>query len=79
MARYFDAPVVQPIDYGFQLPYQEIMYTLQNKQKSQDENVAKLGTMYAEQKDAIDIDNPLRNKYINDRTSRLDKLMYEEC
>jgi len=78
MARYFDAPVVQPIDYGFQMPFQEIMYTLGNKQKAQDESVAAGMAMYKEQKDAIDTDNPLRNAYRQMRTSRLDKLMYDE-
>jgi hypothetical protein len=78
MARYFKAPVVQPIDYGYDLPFEQIYGALALKQRAQDENMAGAQKLYAAKKDALSPDDPLRNAVVMGRNKRVESIMYDE-
>jgi hypothetical protein len=79
MARFYKTPVLTPVDYGFKMPYQEIMGVLQRKQKEQDTALATL-QKYAtdEGPNARQPDFDIRRDFMSQREQRLDKLMFDD-
>jgi hypothetical protein len=77
MARFFQAPIVQPMDYGFKLPFNEIMGALRMKQQEQDTAVAELGKIYDDTANSLAVDYPLRDAYLADKQRRIDSIMYD--
>lgn len=78
MARFFKAPTVQPIDYGFDLPFKEILGVLQNKQKVQDTNLANLEQILEKVPKAKEADFDVRRNFLAERQKRIDNLIADE-
>jgi hypothetical protein len=78
MARYFKAPNVVPVDYGYDLPFQQMYGAVKMAQKEHDDLASKVSAMYATNQDALSADDPIRNAVTMGRTNRLDKIMYDE-
>lgn len=77
MARFFQAPIVQPMDYGFKLPFQEIMGALKMKQAEQDA-VVKTGQGLLEKPlNALAADYDTRENAVTSRQQRIQNLMYD--
>ena len=78
MARFFKAPVVQPMDYGFKMPFAEIMGAVQQKQKAHDTTLAAIGALPDDPANALSPDYHLQQGIVSGRESRLDAIMYDE-
>jgi hypothetical protein len=79
MARYFQAPVMQPVDYGYSMPFQEKMMYLQQQQQLQDQGRAAVESLYdVGQLNALKQDYTDRDKIINHRYEETDALMTDE-
>lgn len=78
MARFFQAPIVQPMDYGFKLPFNEIMGALSIKQKEQDSLKAELGKLQDNPLDALAADYDLRGGSVTQSQRNVDAIMYDE-
>lgn len=78
MARFFQAPIVQPMDYGFKLPFNEIMGALSIKQKEQDTLKAELGKLQDNPLDALAADYQLRGGSVTQSQRNVDAIMYDE-
>jgi hypothetical protein len=79
MARYFQAPVMQPVDYGYSMPFQEKMAYLQQQQGLQDEGRTAVESLYdVGQLNALKQDYAERDKLINQRYDEVDQLMTDD-
>lgn len=78
MARFFKAPTLQPVDYGYKMPFNEIYGALQKKQQEQDTNTAAFQELQDSVINTKEQDFALRNAKLQNRRSRIDALMYDE-
>jgi hypothetical protein len=79
MARYFQAPVMQPADYGYEMPFAQKMGYLQKQQQLQDQGRAAVESLYdVGQLNALKQDYAERDKLINARYEETDALMTDE-
>jgi len=79
MARYFQAPVMQPADYGYEMPFQQKMAYLQQQQSLQDKGMAEVSGLYdVGQLNALSADYTERDKLINKRYDEVDGLMTDD-
>lgn len=78
MARYFQAPDLQPLQYGPEMPFQEIMAVLQQKQKLQDTTIAEGNALRDPTIKALEKDYGLRDRVLGSIQSNLDRIMYDD-
>ena len=78
MGRFFRAPVVQPIDYGPELPFDHIQKGLEKKQAEQDHWTEMYSTLRSKDTDVLDEEITMKDSMIADRQQRLDSIMYDE-
>lgn len=78
MARFFKAPVVQPIDYGYDIPFAETFAVLQQKQKEQDTALGEVQALRDKPINANEWYFDTRNKVLEDRDARLDAIQYDD-
>lgn len=79
MARYFKAPVLQPVDYGFKMPVEKIYGVMQQEQQKHSKTLEELQNLYDVGKlDAVDIDYDNRNNLIQERYDEVEAALYDE-
>lgn len=79
MARYFQAPVMQPVDYGYEMPFAQKMGYIQQQQSLQDKGRAEVESLYdVGQLDALKQDYSKRDALINARYDETDKLITDD-
>ncbi|MHC4645947.1 MAG: hypothetical protein ACYTBJ_10610 [Planctomycetota bacterium] len=78
MARFYQPPRLQARKYGFELPFKEIMMTLQGKQKVQDENLNQLETILEKTPKNLFKDLDIRRSYMHEKEKRIDNIILDD-